>query len=240
VYLVSFYCGHDATLYVITYICMSANGPSSSITRNALAIGVATGAYGVSFGVLSQGAGLPLLQTMAMSLLVFTGATQFSVIATIAAGGGLATALGNGLLLAARNTAYGFAMAPLLRGSLLRRLLGSQIVIDESVAMARAQEDEGSARRALLATGVSVYVFWNAGTVAGALAGEAIGDPASFGLDAMFPAAFLALLAPQLRAPGAPRAAVAGALIAALLVPFTPPGIPVLAAALGVLAARRQ
>jgi 4-azaleucine resistance transporter AzlC len=210
----------------------------SRIGRNALAIGLATGAYGVSFGVLSVESGLSLLQTVAMSLLVFTGATQFSVVATIAAGGGLPTALGNGLLLAARNTAYGFAMAPFLRGSLVRRLVGSQIVIDESTAMARSQDDARSARRALLLTGASVYVFWNAGTLLGALAGDAIGDPAAFGLDAMFPAAFLALLAPQLRQPGAPRAAVAGALIAALLVPFTPAGVPILAAALGVLAAR--
>jgi 4-azaleucine resistance transporter AzlC len=218
---------------------MSTVSATSSIPRNALAIGVATGAYGVSFGVLSDAAGLSLLQTMAMSLLVFTGATQFSVIATIAAGGALPTALGNGLLLAARNTAYGFAMAPLFRGMpLARRLLGSQIVIDESVAMARAQEEPESARRALLLTGACVYVCWNAGTVLGALAGDAIGDPATYGLDAMFPAAFLALLAPQLRQPGAPRAAVAGALIAAVLVPFTPAGVPILAAALGVLVAR--
>jgi 4-azaleucine resistance transporter AzlC len=218
---------------------MSTASSTSSIPRNALAIGVATGAYGVSFGVLSVEAGLSLLQTMAMSLLVFTGATQFSVVATIGAGGSLATALGNGLLLAARNTAYGFAMAPLLRGMpLVRRLLGAQIVIDESVAMARAQDDPGSSRRALLLTGACVYVFWNAGTVVGALAGDAIGDPATYGLDAMFPAAFLALLAPQLRQPGAPRAAVAGALIAAVLVPFTPAGVPILAASLGVLAAR--
>jgi 4-azaleucine resistance transporter AzlC len=218
---------------------MSALSSTSSIPRNALAIAVATGAYGISFGVLSDAAGLSLLQTVAMSLLVFTGATQFSVIATIAAGGALATALGNGLLLAARNTAYGFAMAPLFRGMpLLRRLLGSQIVIDESVAMARAQEEPESARRALLLTGACVYAFWNAGTVLGALAGDAIGDPATYGLDAMFPAAFLALLAPQLRQPGAPRAAIAGALIAAVLVPFTPAGVPILAAALGVLVAR--
>jgi 4-azaleucine resistance transporter AzlC len=217
---------------------MSAVSSTSSIPRNALAIGVATGAYGISFGVLSGAAGLSLLQTVAMSLLVFTGATQFSVIATVAAGGALTTAIGNGLLLAARNTAYGFAMAPLLRGSLVRRLLGSQIVIDESVAMARAQEEQESSRRALLLTGACVYVFWNLGTLVGALAGDAIGDPATYGLDAMFPAAFLALLAPQLRQPGAPRAAVAGALIAAVLVPFTPAGVPILAAALGVLAAR--
>jgi 4-azaleucine resistance transporter AzlC len=213
---------------------------SRRVLRDAIAIGVATGAYGVSFGVLSQQAGLSVLQTIAMSLLVFTGATQFSVVATIGAGGGLVTALGSGLLLAARNTAYGFAMAPLLRGSLARRLLGSQIIIDESTAMARAQTDEATARRALLTTGACVYIFWNAGTAIGALAGNAIGDPAALGLDAMFPAAFLALLAPQLRRPGAPRAAVAGALIAAILVPFTPAGVPVLGAALGVLAGVRR
>jgi 4-azaleucine resistance transporter AzlC len=205
------------------------------IVRDAIAIGIASGAYAVSFGVLSRSAGLSLLQTVAMSVLVFTGATQFSVIATIGAGGGAAAALANGLVLAARNTAYGFAMAPLLRGSLARRGLGSQIVIDESTAMARAQPDDELARRALLTTGVAVYICWNAGTVIGALAGSAIGDPATYGLDAMFPAAFLALLVPQLRQPGAPRAAVAGALIAAALVPFTPAGVPVLAAALGVL-----
>jgi 4-azaleucine resistance transporter AzlC len=210
---------------------------TSPLTRNALAIGVATGVYGISFGVLSQTAGLSLLQTIAMSALVFTGATQLSVVGTLVAGGGLGTALANGLLLAARNTAYGVAMAPLLRGSLLRRIFASQIIIDESTAMARAQDDDETARRALLTTGISVYLFWNSGTIVGALAGSAIGDPAKFGLDAMFPAAFLALLAPQLRRPGAPRAAVAGALIAAVLVPFTPAGVPILAAALGVLVA---
>ena len=207
------------------------------LRRDALAIGVATGVYGVSFGVLSQSAGLTLLQTVAMSALVFTGATQFSVMATVAAGGGLGAALGSGLLLAARNTAYGLTMAPLLRGSVARRVLGSQLIIDESTAMARAQEDPRTARRALLLTGISVYVCWNAGTIAGALAGSAVGDPSAYGLDAMFPAAFLALLVPQLRRRGAPRAAVAGALIAAALVPFAPAGVPVLAAALGVLAA---
>jgi 4-azaleucine resistance transporter AzlC len=214
--------------------------PVSPLLRNALAIGAATGAYGVSFGVLSEAAGLSLLQTIAMSALVFTGATQLSVVGTIAAGGALGTAIGNGLLLAARNTAYGVAMAPLLRGSLLRRLLGAQIVIDESTAMARAQDDPATARRALLATGATVYVCWNGGTVVGALAGSAIGDPAAFGLDAMFPAAFLALLAPQLKQPAAPAAAVLGALIAAALVPFTPPGIPILAAGLGVLVGVRR
>ena len=105
--------------------------------------------------------------------------------------------------------------------------------------MARAQEDPADARRAFLATGISVFVLWNLGTLVGALAGEGLGDPRDFGLDAMFPAAFLALLAPQLRRPGAPRAAAAGAIVAVALLPVAPAGVPVLASAVGVLAAGR-
>src|SRR4051812_20062850 len=130
----------------------------SPVLRNALAIGVATGAYGVSFGVLSTEAGLSVLQTAAMSLLVFTGATQFSVVATIGAGGGLPTALGNGLLLAARNTAYGLAMARLLAGSWVRRLVGAQDLDGESVGMARAQGDGGDPRRAALTNRAGVHL----------------------------------------------------------------------------------
>jgi 4-azaleucine resistance transporter AzlC len=207
------------------------------ILRDALAIGLATGAYGLSFGVLSEAAGLSLLQTVALSALVFTGATQLSVIGTLAAGGGLAAALVNGLLLASRHVAYGISVARVVSGPLWRRLLGAQILIDESTAMAKAQDDEESSRLAFWATGISVYVCWNASTVVGALAGSTISDPAAFGLDVVFPAAFVALLAPQLRRPGAPAAALAGAVIAAALVPFTPPGVPMIAASLGVLVA---
>ncbi len=105
--------------------------------------------------------------------------------------------------------------------------------------MARGQDEPDDARRAFWLTGTSVFVFWNAGTLGGALAGSGMGDPAQYGLDAMFPAAFLALLAPQLRQAGAPAAALAGALIAVVLLPLTPAGVPVLAASLGVLAALR-
>lgn len=203
---------------------------------DAISIGVATGIYGVSFGVLSVAAGLSVAQTVGMSLLVFTGGSQFVAVAVIGAGGSVATALTNALLLGARNTAYGFSVAPLLRASRARRLLGAQLVIDESTAMARAQQDPELAAGAFWATGISVFVFWNVGTLAGALAGAGLGDPGRFGLDAMFPAAFVALLAPQLRRAGAPRAAAAGALIALVLLPLAPPGVPVLAAVLGVLA----
>lgn len=214
--------------------------PLPSYQRNALAIGAATCVYGVSFGVLSVGAGLSVAKTCVMSLLVFTGASQFAVIGVIASGGGTGPALANAFLLGARNVAYGFVVAPLLGRGRLGRAVAAQVVVDESVAMARAQTDPAEQARAFRATGVAIYVLWNLGTLAGALAGDVIGDPKDFGLDAMFPAAFLALLAPQLRQPGAARAAIAGALIALALVPVAPAGLPVLAAALGVLAAGRR
>jgi predicted branched-subunit amino acid permease len=138
-------------------------------------------------------------------------------------------------MLAMRNAAYGLSLAPILAGPLRRRALHAQLVIDESTAMARAEDDERAARHAFLATGVSVWIFWNLGTLLGALLGGGIGDPRTFGLDAMFPAAFLALVAPQLRRSGAPVAAVAGAVIAVALIPFTPAGVPVIAALAGVV-----
>jgi len=205
------------------------------IVRNALAIGVATGAYAVSFGVLAVDAGLSVTQACAMSALVFTGASQFAVVSVLGVGGSALAALAPALLLAARNALYGLALVPILRGGRAKRAAEAQLVIDESTAMARAQDDPAAARRAFLATGLSVFVCWNIGTLVGALAGSGIGDPRKLGLDAMFPAAFLALLAPQLRRPGAPVAAVAGALIALVLVPIAPVGLPVIASVLGVI-----
>lgn len=213
--------------------------------RTAVAIGVATGAYGVSFGVLAVAAGLSVAQTCAMSLLVFTGASQFAAVSVISAGGSVAAALAPALLLAGRNAVYGLSLVPILRDRLPTRVLESQLIIDESTAMARSRSHLGpdAARHAFLATGISVFLCWNLGTLIGAVAGGGIANPKTLGLDAMFPAAFLALLAPQLRRSGAPVAAVSGALIALALVPFTPAGVPILAAVVGVvpgLAAARR
>jgi 4-azaleucine resistance transporter AzlC len=193
--------------------------------------------YAISYGVLAVAAGLSVAQTCAMSALVFTGASQFAVVGVLGAGGGLLAALAPALVLAARNAVYGLALVPVLRGRRAARALQAQLVIDESTAMARAQDDPHAAHGAFLATGVSVFVFWNLGSLLGALAGGGLGDPRALGLDAMFPAAFLALLAPQLRRPGAPTAALAGALIAVALVPVAPAGVPIIAAVLGVLPA---
>jgi 4-azaleucine resistance transporter AzlC len=204
------------------------------IVRDAAGIGLAVGVYAVSFGVLAVAAGLSAAQACVMSMLVFTGASQFAFVGVLAGGGALA-AFGPAIVLAARNAAYGLSLAAILRGRLPQRALAAQLVIDETTAMARAQDDPAAARRAFYATGISVWVCWNAGTLIGALLGSGLGDPRTLGLDAMFPAAFLALLAPQLRRPGAPAAAIAGAAIAVALVPFAPAGVPVIAALAGVV-----
>jgi branched chain amino acid efflux pump len=212
----------------------AASAPDRTLA-SAAGIGLAVGVYGISFGVLAVAAGLSPAQACVMSMLVFTGASQFAFVGVLAAGGGALAAMGPAVVLALRNAAYGLALAPILHGRLRRRALAAQLVIDESTAMARAQDDPATARRAFLLTGVSVWVCWNAGTLAGALIGGGLGDPKALGLDAMFPAAFLALLAPQLRRPGAPVATIAGVLIALALLPFTPAGVPVIAALAGVV-----
>lgn len=199
--------------------------------RDAIGIGLAVGAVGVSFGVLAVSAGLSVAQAIAMSLLVFTGASQFAVVGVLASGGSAVAALAPALLLGARNAVYGLLLAPILRGRFAAAR--AQLVIDESTAMAKAHPEQP--RAAFMATGLSVYVFWNLGTAIGALAGGGIADPQALGLDAVFPAAFLALLAPQLRRRGAPAAAALGALIAVVLVPITPAGLPILAATLAIL-----
>jgi 4-azaleucine resistance transporter AzlC len=201
----------------------------------AVGIGVAVGVYGVSFGVLAVTAGLSPPQACVMSMLVFTGASQFAFVGVLAGGGGALAAIAPAIMLAVRNAAYGLSLAPILSGRLRDRALLAHLVIDETTAMARAQDQPDAARRAFLATGVSVWLCWNAGTLAGAMIGGGLGDPRTFGLDAMFPAAFLALLVPQLRRPGAPVAAVTGALIAVAVLPFAPAGVPVIAALAGVV-----
>lgn len=214
--------------------------PRPAYLGGALSIGVATGVYGFSFGVLAIGAGLSPAQAIVMSLLVFTGGSQFAAIGVIGSGGAAATAVGSGLLLGGRNVAYGLSVAKLLSRPHGRRALESHLVIDESTAMARAQDDPADARGAFLATGLAIFVLWNVGTALGAVVGGEL-EPETYGLDAMFPAAFLALLAPQLRLPGAPRLALVGALIAVVLIPFTPAGVPVIAASLAlVLEVRRR
>lgn len=197
-------------------------------------LGFAVGVFAISFGVSSVAAGATVGQTCALSLLVFTGASQVSAVSVIGSGGTAASAFGGAALLAARNGVYGLAMAPHLKGRLPTRLIAAQLTIDESTAMAAAQQDEAHKRAAFWITGLSVYLFWNVGTLIGALLGTAI-DPATYGLDAAFPAAFVAILFPLLRQQRPALAAAIGATVCLVLIPFTPVGVPILCAALAIL-----
>ena len=197
-------------------------------------LAAAVGVFGISFGVGAVDAGASVWQACAMSLLVFTGASQFSAVSVVAAGGSTVAALGGALLLAARNGVYGLAMSRILRGRLGTRLVAAQLTIDESTAMATAQRADHAQRVAFWVTGIGVYVFWNLGTLVGALAGNAI-DPKTFGLDAAFPAAYVAMLWPHLATPLGRATAAVGAVICLVLTPITPVGVPILAASGAIL-----
>ncbi len=207
--------------------------------RDALVLGLAVGVFGIAFGVLATTSGFSVAQAVAMSIFVFTGASQFAAASVIGAGGGAAAALASALLLAARNGFYGISVAKLVPPGTpwWRRAITAQLTIDESTALGLAQSDPSKRYDAFLAGGLSVFVFWNLGTLLGALGGDAIGDPAALGLDAAFPAGFIALMMPALRHRSGLLAAVAGAGIAAALIPFARPGIPVLVSALGAVLA---
>jgi 4-azaleucine resistance transporter AzlC len=197
-------------------------------------LALAVGVFGISFGVGAVSAGASVVQTCAMSLLVFTGASQFSAVSVIGAGGSTASALGGSLLLAARNGVYGLTLSRRLTGPLGQRLVAAQLTTDESTAMSAAQSEPDQQRAAFWITGVSLYLFWNLGTLLGAFAGSAI-DPEKFGLDAAFPAAYVAMLLPLLRDRRGRLAALLGGLICLVLIPFVPVGIPILCASLAVL-----
>ena len=194
-------------------------------------MGLATGAYGVSFGAISVAACLSVAQTCALSLLMFTGASQFALVGVLAAGGAPLSGALTALLLGTRNTLYGLRLAPLLQWSGWRRLLASHLVIDESTAMSVTRHSRAAARVGFLTTGLSVFVLWNLATFGGAIAGTVLGDPRTFGLDAAVGAAFLALLWPRLRDRRNRLVAVAAAAVALGMVPIAPAGVPVLAAA---------
>lgn len=213
--------------------------PRTSVVGAGVTLGLAVGVIGVSFGVGAVAAGASVWQTCAMSLLVFTGASQLSAVSVIAAGGTLGAALGGAVLLAARNGVYGLAMSGVLGGSLARRLVAAQITIDESTAMAAAQGEPAQAERAFWITGGSVYVFWNLGTLIGALAGSEI-DPQRFGLDAAFPAAFVGMLMPLLSRRRDRWAAGLGAAICLVTLPVLPVGLPILVSATAVLVGVRR
>jgi 4-azaleucine resistance transporter AzlC len=212
---------------------MSVTMHGRTLERDALSIGLATGIYAISFGVLSVAAGFSVAQTSVMSLVAFTGASQFTYVSVLGAGGSALAGLPPALLLAGRNAIYALSLREVLRGGRLRRALDAHLVIDESTAMAHAQREAADKRRAFVLTAVAIFVCWNVGTLIGAFTGGLLADPRALGLDAIFPAVFIALLVPQLRHGRAVRAALLGALIALVLIPLAPAGVPVIAAVLG-------
>lgn len=220
-------------------------GERSGIIRDGLAVGVATGAYGIGFGAVAVSSGLSVAQTCVLSLLMFTGASQFALAGVVAAGGAPLSGAATALLLGTRNTLYGLRMAPLLKWQGWRRVAAAHLLIDESTAMSVNRGTTEGARLGFLTTGVSVFVLWNLATAVGAFAGEAVGDPRTFGLDAAVGAAFLALLWPRLKDPRNVLVGVLGAAVALSMVPLTAPGVPVLAAGgvavlVGVLTERQD
>lgn len=210
------------------------SGEVRGVLTTCITLGIAVGVFAISFGVAAVAAGATVAQTCVMSLLVFTGASQFSAVSVVRDGGSIGSALGGALLLAARNAVFGLTMSPRIKGRLGTRLVAAQLTIDESTAMATAQADPRLQRIAFWSTGASIYVFWNIGTLIGALVGDAV-DPSTFGLDAALPAAFVAMLFPHLHTRRGRRAAFIGAALCAATIPVLPIGVPILCASMGII-----
>jgi predicted branched-subunit amino acid permease len=204
----------------------------AAVVRDALGVGVAVGLSGFAFGVTSAGSGLSVLQTCVLSLLVFTGASQFALVGALAAGGNPFTAAAGAFFLGTRNAFYGLRLSQLLAVPRAARPFAAHWVIDETTAVALAQPSRRAARLGFTVTGLTLYVLWNVTTLLGALGAEAIGDTAAWGLDAAGPAVFLALLAPMLKSATERATAGLAVLLGLGLLPVLPAGVPVLAAAL--------
>lgn len=203
----------------------------SPAVRVGLSISVATGLYGVSFGALSVTSGLDFWQTMALSLLLFSGGSQFAFIGVVAGGGSGLAAMGAATLLGMRNGIYGMQLNVLLHPTGWRKYAAAQLTIDESTATSTGQTDPAEQQRGFWTAGIGIFVLWNVFTAVGALAGGALGDPKQWGLDGAAVAAFLALLWPRLKGREPVAIAIVCALATVLAVPFVPAGVPILAAA---------
>ncbi|MGE8212910.1 AzlC family ABC transporter permease [Stenotrophomonas sp.] len=199
--------------------------------RIGVSIAIATGLYGISFGALAVASGFSVAQTLALSLLMFTGGSQFAFIGVIGAGGAGASAFAAATLLGIRNAVYGAQINRMLRPQGWLKPLAAQLTIDESAATAASQQDPQEQRRGFWVAGLGVYLCWNLFTVLGALLGDAMGDPRQWGLDGAAVAAFLGLLWPRLRTREPVAIAVVCALVTVLALPWVPAGVPILLAA---------
>ncbi|MGH3731460.1 MAG: AzlC family ABC transporter permease [Micromonosporaceae bacterium] len=207
----------------------------ADLVRDVSALAAATALVGASFGAIAVAAGISPWWAVALSIFVFAGAAQFAAVAVIASGGSPYAAVLAGLVLNVRHVPLGLAVGDVLGRGWLSRLVGSHLLVDESVAFTIAQSDPRRRRLAYWTTGIGLFIAWNLGVAVGGFAGRTIGDPAALGLDAAFPAALVALLLPSLREPGPRRVALLAVVIALTTTPFLPSGLPVLLALAAVL-----
>lgn len=207
--------------------------PRSTI-RDSLSVSLTVGAYGIAFGAAGVAAGFSVLQTCLLSLLTFSGASQFAIVGVIGAGGTVLSGIATASLLGFRNGLYGLRMAPLLKVKGAKRIAAAHITIDESTGVALSQESlgEDAMRSGFWFTGFGVFTFWNLFTLVGALGAQTMGDPAAWGLDAAVPAAFLGLVWPRLKSTSERALAASAVFFALVLTPLVPAGLPIIATAL--------
>jgi 4-azaleucine resistance transporter AzlC len=207
--------------------------------RAVLPLAIAVFGFGVSYGVLAETAGMGSIAPVAMSATTFAGSAQFAAASVLAGGGSAATAIVAALLLNARYAPIGVTVAPFITGGFWSRLFHAHLIVDESWAVAAEGEGRWNPR-VLVAAGLGIWIAWVGGTLVGVLFGDVLGDPNRWGLDAAFPALFIALLAPQVRGRTPRLAAATGAAIGLVLTPFAPAGVPIVAAGLGALVGLRR
>lgn len=207
-----------------------------SVKRDSFSVSITVGAYGVAFGAAAVADHFTILQACLLSLLTFSGASQFAVVGVVGAGGGAINAIATSTLLGTRNALYGMRMAPLLKLHGWKRAVAAQVTIDESTGVALAQSNDQDAREGFWRTGIGVFVFWNLFTVLGALGAKAMGNPAAWGLDAAVPAAFLGLLWPRLKARNTWALMAAAIVLSLVLTPGLPAGLPIISCAVLAIA----
>ena len=203
----------------------------ASVKRDSFTVSITVGAYGIAFGAAAIADHFTILQACLLSLLLFSGASQFAVVGVLGAGGSAASAIATSTLLGSRNALYGLRLAPILNHKGWRRAVGAQVTIDESTGVALSQDTNKSMKQGFWYTGIGVFIFWNFFTLLGALGAKAIGNPSAWGLDAAVPAAFLGMLWPRLKSRDTWAVAAASVVLSLTLVPFVPAGVPIISCA---------
>lgn len=203
----------------------------ASVKRDSFTVSITVGAYGIAFGAAAIADHFTIFQACLLSLLLFSGASQFAVVGVLGAGGSAASAIATSTLLGSRNALYGLRLAPILNHKGWRRAVGAQVTIDESTGVALSQDTNKSMKQGFWYTGIGVFIFWNFFTLLGALGAKAIGNPSAWGLDAAVPAAFLGMLWPRLKGRDTWAVAAASVVLSLTLVPFVPAGVPIISCA---------